>query len=1202
MGTLLITRICFKKDSWMVNVLGRKCQVNGEQDARREITIGMKRECGRTDHLISYARLCFYRLDTREKIVVMRKNKEMNKLNKRGLLIPSDNVYTIQKNRLLDEYKPVQHKKTQEKREIISPFKLQKIFFVVSLEYGGTGPTDWPEKWKKAFFVGLNRQDGQFAARLAKLMVMSHHEIQRLLGLAAMVRKLNFIQVMFLRAHSHDKGSNTSVHAHSQFSQLTQVASVIMVHSSLTGTGQDVVILDQSWRYVASLEPHEMVQVGHIYTPKTIWWSTSKCIWLPWRLRSMRMANLAATWPSWRFNPTKKAFIHFPGQSGGPVPPYLSNLYKLCTQSCEVGMESPLQNKGLPAGQASFSLMICLSVIRRFGRIAGIGQSGTHRVPRSLRFSDVLYRVIKKPALLDAPAAVSKARASNLGGTAAIGVSYALGWYAVGNNTLLIFLRTYMPLLSSEFCRVRSCVFQLTMISRVKNMGLGGTFDRQHLPQGLHRQVRNSHRFTLPLNIERWPSGHLKSNQIHFLPRTRTLKWHRGKQVSVQELMVQTGKIGILNRSEVFDPKFKSHERKQEGGDDDKSDFRQIYERRALHLVGTVTYLGWGWGSGGIVASSGKQAKMAIISRRAVVETAAKLVMVGTLAGATRCVLCLKRFIFIAVHQLTSVSQMDCGSHPFRKSFHIGSFNFPVERIVENGLDRRLMSLTGRLAGANSLRRQPGLPGPGTDQIASLAVVDSPMSNRDVGNQSPLHIQAKISLGWVLHSKLHSQLPTLKTPDSLICLKEKIEPNSEDIDSIIILSAFLMPRMIPSSNRRCKMDTELDEAPVGSSGQVERVWLDWYPRIWRQSIIDHVEVLMFNVKDELPTHDRSTLFMQCFICFSIHFCGIFLVVREIILNPSPLGAEAFSLLSSEGFTPFLLAQPPLLMEILPAFSLYCPNSPQLPAFLSYCPPACPPDCFCSFASPFFWPIQLKPTHILQTFMTTTEPTIYYILNSWTQRDLTGKPELHAIRNCWDWLWFSVYATNQVKGMHLVVLWVLIDVLGQGGKSRFHVVNDEATNNTSDFFLLLLISKFQIVSEMFEKKHDLWHFPGSARNGTLVLILGCLFILNKVSESLPRSSVRALLIMWKSSCLPGEVLGHFGMLWQCYEHTQMISMCIVLIKIKLIKDELPTHDRSTLFMQCFICFSIHFCGIFLVVREIILNPSPLGVHKGVTLVQ
>ncbi|KNZ49661.1 hypothetical protein VP01_486g2 [Puccinia sorghi] len=39
--------------------------------------------------------------------------------------------------------------------------------------------------------------------------------------------------------------------------------------------------------------------------------------------------------------------------------------------------------------------------------------------------------------------------------------------------------------------------------------------------------------------------------------------------------------------------------------------------------------------------------------------------------------MCRKRFLFIAVHEMISVSQMGCGSHPFRKSFHIGSFNFP---------------------------------------------------------------------------------------------------------------------------------------------------------------------------------------------------------------------------------------------------------------------------------------------------------------------------------------------------------------------------------------------------------------------------------------------------------------------------------------------------------------------------------------------
>ncbi|KNZ50487.1 hypothetical protein VP01_439g1 [Puccinia sorghi] len=37
----------------------------------------------------------------------------------------------------------------------------------------------------------------------------------------------------------------------------------------------------------------------------------------------------------------------------------------------------------------------------------------------------------------------------------------------------------------------------------------------------------------------------------------------------------------------------------------------------------------------------------------------------------------------------------------------------------------------------------------------------------------------------------------------------------------------------------------------------------------------------------------------------------------------------------------------------------------------------------------------------------------------------------------------------------------------------------------DRFLLLFLQTFQIISEMFQKKDELWHFPGSAGNGPLV---------------------------------------------------------------------------------------------------------------------
>ncbi|KNZ61191.1 hypothetical protein VP01_1439g1 [Puccinia sorghi] len=39
----------------------------------------------------------------------------------------------------------------------------------------------------------------------------------------------------------------------------------------------------------------------------------------------------------------------------------------------------------------------------------------------------------------------------------------------------------------------------------------------------------------------------------------------------------------------------------------------------------------------------------------------------------------------------------------------------------------------------------------------------------------------------------------------------------------------------------------------------------------------------------------------------------------------------------------------------------------------------------------------------------------------------------------------------------------------------------AFRDTSDCFLLLFMSTFHILSEIFQKKNDLWHFPGSSRN-------------------------------------------------------------------------------------------------------------------------
>ncbi|KNZ46831.1 hypothetical protein VP01_690g1 [Puccinia sorghi] len=44
----------------------------------------------------------------------------------------------------------------------------------------------------------------------------------------------------------------------------------------------------------------------------------------------------------------------------------------------------------------------------------------------------------------------------------------------------------------------------------------------------------------------------------------------------------------------------------------------------------------------------------------------------------------------------------------------------------------------------------------------------------------------------------------------------------------------------------------------------------------------------------------------------------------------------------------------------------------------------------------------------------------------------------------------------------------------------------AFRDKSDCFLFIFMSKFHIISEMFRKKHDLWHFPGSARNGFVLI--------------------------------------------------------------------------------------------------------------------
>ena len=72
---------------------------------------------------------------------------------------------------------------------------------LTSSNYGGTGPPDWPEKWKKALFVGLNCLNGQFTARLAIIMALSRHksqiclEVEPPLGPAAMACKPIFIQV-----------------------------------------------------------------------------------------------------------------------------------------------------------------------------------------------------------------------------------------------------------------------------------------------------------------------------------------------------------------------------------------------------------------------------------------------------------------------------------------------------------------------------------------------------------------------------------------------------------------------------------------------------------------------------------------------------------------------------------------------------------------------------------------------------------------------------------------------------------------------------------------------------------------------------------------------------------------------------------------------------------------------------------------------
>ncbi|KNZ56786.1 hypothetical protein VP01_2318g1 [Puccinia sorghi] len=125
------------------------------------------------------------------------------------------------------------------------------------------------------------------------------------LGPAAMVRKPSFIQVMFLRARSRDQGTHNSVHDHSHSRRSRLQMGLYQINHG----GMYPACVFEATKH--QMEPHEMVQVGHSYTPRTRWGSTSKRIWLSWQLRTMRMANLAATWPSWWFIPLKKFFFSF---------------------------------------------------------------------------------------------------------------------------------------------------------------------------------------------------------------------------------------------------------------------------------------------------------------------------------------------------------------------------------------------------------------------------------------------------------------------------------------------------------------------------------------------------------------------------------------------------------------------------------------------------------------------------------------------------------------------------------------------------------------------------------------------------------------------------------------------------------------------------------------------------------------------------
>ncbi|KNZ54290.1 putative signal peptide protein [Puccinia sorghi] len=54
-----------------------------------------------------------------------------------------------------------------------------------------------------------------------------------------------------------------------------------------------------------------------------------------------------------------------------------------------------------------------------------------------------------------------------------------------------------------------------------------------------------------------------------------------------------------------------------------------------------------------------------------------------------------------------------------------------------------------------------------------------------------------------------------------------------------------------------------------------------------------------------------------------------------------------------------------------------------------------------------------------------------------------------------------------------------------GGTNYLFYQYNAFRDTSNFFMLLLMSTFRIISEGFQKKNDLWHFPGSVANGPLV---------------------------------------------------------------------------------------------------------------------